>query len=233
MNSPILLIPGLNATPRAFQAQLDTLYRFGGVSIADHRQGSTMAEIATAILRDAPPRFGLGGFSMGGYIAFEIMRQAPERVERLLLIDTSARPDTPEAKEKRRGGIDLAKAGKFQLTVANTFPNAVHPANAENEIFKAIHLVMAKLMGPEVYVRHQEAIMARPDSRPDLKKIAVPTLIIVGDKDQITPLDAAEEMAAGIVGSELVVIEKAGHLALIEEPTQVNKALARWFGGGD
>lgn len=223
--TPILMIPGLNATWRAFEPELDTLYRFAGVMIADHKQGKSMAEIARFILKDAPERFILGGFSMGGYIAFEVLRQARERVEKLILIDTSARPDTPEASEKRKTAIDLTQAGKFDLAVANAFANAVHPANVGRADLKSIHVGMARANGPEVYVNHQQAIMARPDSRPDLGTIDISTLIVVGDSDQVTPPDAAREMADGISDARLVVIRKAGHMALLEESGQVSEAL--------
>ena len=223
------MVPGLNATPRAFVAQMETLWRHGPVTIADNRNGSTMREIAEAILADAPPRFALGGFSMGGYIAFEIMRRAPERVTALALIDTSARPDTPEATEKRRGIMRLASAGKFMAAAASTFPSAVHPDHVGDEHLKAIHLDMARENGLDAYLRQQEAIITRPDSRPDLGAIAVPTVVIVGDGDQITPIEHAREMAEAIPGARLEVIAGAGHLALIEQPEQVNAALEAWL----
>ena len=224
--TPILMIPGLNATPRTFQAQMDTLWRFGPVTIADNQSGASIAGLATAILVEAPPRFVLGGFSMGGYIAFEIMRRAPERVTRLMLISTQARPDTPEATANRRRGIDLARAGKFEQAAASTFAATVHPDNANDEALRTIHLEMARTNGPDAYIRQQEAIIGRPDSGPDLAKIEVPTLIIVGEGDQITPPDAAREMAASIERATLAVIEKAGHMAVLEQAKQVNAAIA-------
>jgi pimeloyl-ACP methyl ester carboxylesterase len=230
-STPILMIPGLNATPRAFRAQLETLYRHGSVTLADHRQGNTVRDIAAAILWDAPPHFILGGFSMGGYIAFEIMRQAPERVRKLILLSTSARPDTPEATERRQQGMELSRAGKFQLAAAATFPTAVHADNKENSELRAVHLDMAMHTGPQAYIRQQEAIIARPDSRPDLPGIGVPTLVLVGDGDQITPPDAAEEMARAIPGARLVIVPGAGHLAVLEQPDAVNAALEDFLTG--
>lgn len=222
---PIVMIPGLNATARAFREQMDTLYRFGAVIIADHRRGSTMRDIARAILDDAPPAFILGGFSMGGYVAFEILRQAPERVAKLMLIDTQARPDTTQATANRRRNIELARGGKLNLAAANTFPTAVHASNVDNSELRAIHLDMAMQTGPEAYERQQDATIGRPDSGPGLAAIKVPTLIIVGDSDQITTPEAAKEIHAGIAGSELVVVEAAGHMALLERPLRVNAAI--------
>jgi pimeloyl-ACP methyl ester carboxylesterase len=228
--TPILMIPGLNATARVFEAEMETLYRFGAVMIADHRDGASMREMAASILTNAPPRFVLGGFSMGGYIAFEIVRQAPERVTRLILIDTSARSDTAEATANRRKAIELARSGKFGLAAANAFPNAVHPSNVDNAELKAVHMAMAEANGPEVYVRQQEAIIARPDSRPDLARVRVPTLVLVGEADQITTPEAAREIADGIAGARLVTVADAGHLAVLEEPAQVNTAIADFLG---
>jgi pimeloyl-ACP methyl ester carboxylesterase len=198
------------------------------VTIANHQTGDSVAMIAWSILADAPPKFGLVGFSMGGYIAFEIIRQAPERVLKLGLLDTTARPDTEESTANRRRMIALAQKGRFIDAVEQTFPKSVHPDNAGNSDLYAIHRGMAEANGPKIYEQQQEAIIARPDSRPTLATIKVPTLIVVGEGDQITPPDAAREMHEGIAGSELVVIPRGGHLALLENPDVVLPALKEW-----
>jgi pimeloyl-ACP methyl ester carboxylesterase len=227
--TPILMIPGLNATPRVFLPHMELLWLHGPVTIAAQRQGNTMRAIAGHILADAPPKFALGGFSMGGYIAFEILRQAPERVLKVALIDTSARPDAAESTENRRRGMELAKAGKLAQAAANTFPNTVHPSNLENAVIKALHREMALANGPEAYISQQEAIISRPDSRPELGTIKVPTAVIVGDSDKITPPEVAHEMAKGIPGAVLTVIPGAGHMALVEQPEAVSAALRDWL----
>lgn len=229
MTTPILLVPGLNCTAEIYAHQVPALWRFGPVAIANHTQGSSMAEIAAAILRDAPPKFALAGFSMGGYLAFEILRQARERVLKLALLDTSARPDTPEGKEKRLSAIALTEQGKFNLAVAQSFPNAVHPHHVGNAELKALHVRMATAVGGETYIRQQTAIMNRPDSRPELGAINVPTLVVVGDSDAITVPAAAKEMAAGIDGARLVVVPTAGHMALVEQHTIVTAAMVEWL----
>ncbi len=197
----------------------------------DHRQsseGSTVAAIAKTILADAPPKFALVGFSMGGYIAFEILRQAPERVLKLGLLDTSARPDSEESTANRRRLIALAQKGKFLETIDQTFPRSVHPDHEGDSDLYAIHRGMAEANGAAAFENQQEAIIARPDSRPDLAGIKIPTLIIVGEGDQITPPEVAQEMHAGIEGSRLVVAPKSGHLALLEHPDVVHAALKEW-----
>lgn len=230
MSQPIVLVPGLNCTAEIYAGQLPALWQFGSVLIPDHRRGSSMAEIAAAILAEAPPSFALAGFSMGGYIVFEMLRQASGRITRLALIDTMARPDTPEQAQKRHDGIRVAQAGKLLQLSAQNFPNAVHPDNAGPADIRAIALRMAEQNGAEVYVRHQQAILARPDSRPDLARIRVPTTVIVGEADITTPVDAAHEMADGIDGAHLVTIAGAGHMAPTEQPEAVTRALVGWLG---
>ena len=226
--TPFLLVPGLNCDARVYAGVAHALWPFGPVTIANHRAGRSMTEIAASILEAAPPRFGLVGFSMGGYIAFEILRQAPDRVAKLALLDTSARPDGEEATTNRRRLIALAQKGKFAEAIEQTFPRAVHAENRDSSDLYAIHRAMAEATGPDIYEAHQEAIIARPDSGPDLKGIKIPTLVLVGEGDQITPPDAAEEMHAGIAGSRLVVVPRAGHMALLEQPDIVQDAMREW-----
>lgn len=225
---PFLLVPGLNCDARVYAGVANALWPFGPVTVANHAAGDTVAAIAKAILADGPPKFALIGFSMGGYIAFEILRQAPERVEKLGLLDTTARPDSEESTANRRRLIALAQKGKFVEAIEQTFPKSVHPDNSDNSDLYAVHRGMAEANGPAIFERQQEAIISRPDSRPLLASIKVPTVIVVGEGDQITPPEAAKEMHAGIVGSKLVIVPRAGHLALLEQPETVHAALKEW-----
>jgi pimeloyl-ACP methyl ester carboxylesterase len=226
--TPFLLVPGLNCDARVYGPVTPALWQYGPVTIANHLSGDGVAEIARVILAAAPPRFALAGFSFGGYLAFEILRQARERVLKLALIDTSARQDTPELTETRQRRIALAQSGKFGPVIEQSFPASVHPDNVGESRLYSLHRTMSEANGPDVYVRHQEAIIGRPDSRPLLASIGGPTVVVVGEGDQITPPDAAREMQAGISGSSLAVIPRAGHLALLEQPELVAAALKSW-----
>ena len=226
--TPFLLVPGLNCDARVYAGVAQALWPFGPVTVANHQTGSTVEAIANGVLAHAPPKFALIGFSMGGYICFEILRQAPERVLKLGLLDTTARPDSEEATDNRRRMIALAQKGRFIDAVEQTFPKSVHAENAGNSDLYAIHRGMAEANGPKIYEQQQEAIISRPDSRPLLGSIKVPTLIVVGEGDQITPPDAAREMHEGIAGSELLVVPRGGHLALLEQPEPVHAALREW-----
>jgi pimeloyl-ACP methyl ester carboxylesterase len=230
-NTPFVLIPGLNSTPDVFRQLVPALWPLGPVTVANHLEVEGIAGIAGNILRDAPPRFALLGFSMGGYLALEIVRRAPERVLKLCLLDTTARPDTPDATAKRRDRIAVAQRGGFSKTLDGAFDDAVHPDHVGRADLRALSKAMSLAVGPDTYIRHQEAIIARPDSRPTLATIHVPTAVIVGDTDKITPPDAAKEMAAGIAGAVLTVIDHAGHMAVLEQPDATIGAIVAWGRG--
>jgi pimeloyl-ACP methyl ester carboxylesterase len=228
---PIVLIPGLNCSPRLYASQMPALWRFGPVTVADHTRDDSMAAIARRILADAPPRFALGGLSMGGYIALEIVRQAAERVAKLALLDTGARADTAEATEKRRVNIAAAEGGRFDEIIDVQFPIYVHPSRANDAILKVEYLAMCHDVGPEAYVRQQKAIMARADSRPLLPSIRCPTLVLVGKEDAATPVELSQEMAAAIPGARLIVLRDCGHLSTMEKPELVTAELVAWVRG--
>ena len=226
---PIVLIPGLNCSARLYAEQIPALWRFGPVFIADHTRDDNMRAIARRILAAAPPRFALAGLSMGGYISFEIMRQAPERVAKLALLDTGARAETPEQTQMRRPRIELAKTGRFAEVWDALFPILIHPGRQNDEPLKRLIRTMGEETGAEAFLRQQQAIMARPDSRPGLPAIACPTLVLVGDSDQGTPPALSQEIAAAITGSRLVVIPDCGHMSTLERPQAVTDALVEWM----
>ena len=226
---PIVLVPGLACSARLYHDQIPVLWPFGPVTIADHRRGDTIAAIAQRILVSAPPRFALAGLSMGGYIALEIVRQARERVAKLALLDTAATPETPQQTAAREPRIALAESGRFAQVHDETFPLMVHRHRQSDAGLKRVFVLMGEETGPEAYVRQQHAIIARTDMRPSLAAISCPTLIVVGDADQLTPPAAAREIAAGIPGARLVVIPDCGHLSTLERPQAVNAALVEWM----
>ena len=226
---PVVLVPGLNCTAEVFAPQIPAVWSFGPVIIASTLVGDSIAAIAASILATAPPRFALGGISMGGYVSFEILRQAPERVAKLALLDTSARPDLPEQSEVRRARIARGRRGDYETMLAEVFPGLVHPDRKDDPALQAIDRRMAAAVGLEHYARQQQAIIARPDSRPLLGAIRQPTLVLVGDADQLTPPELSQEIAAGITGSRLVVVPDSGHLSPLERPERVNAALVDWL----
>lgn len=228
---PIVLVPGLNCSARLYAEQIPALWRFGPVFVADHTRDDTISAIARRILAAAPPRFALAGLSMGGYVCFEILRQAPERVARLVLLDTSARPDTPELSEQRRLQIEMARDGRLGEITDLLFPKLVHARRWGDESLRRIVRVMMQDVGVEGFANQQTAIMGRPDSRPGLTAIRCPTLVIVGDGDVLTPPDRAQEIADGIAGARLGVIRDSGHLSPLEQPAAVTKSMLHFLDG--
>ena len=199
--------------------------------VADHTRDDSMGAIARRILAGAPPRFALAGLSMGGYICFEILRQAPARVAKLALLDTSARADTAEASAMRRTQMDMASNGRLGEVVEMQFERMVHPRHRSDPQLRETNRLMAEEVGPEAFIRQQTAIMGRPDSRPQLAAIGCPTLVLVGEQDELTPLDRAVEMAHGIRGAELVTVPECAHLSTLERPREVTRALLDWLRG--
>lgn len=207
------------------------LWRHGPVMVADHRQADTVAGMAETILAAAPARFALAGFSLGGFIAFEILRRAPQRVAKLALISTNAIPKPFNADEARvrEERIEMALNGRFAELSPLHFPYNVHPHRRDDATLRKIHAQMTDEVGVAGYVNQQRAIASRPDSRPMLAGIGCPTTIIAGDGDTLTPPERGVEMLRAIPGSDMVVIPDCGHLAPLERPEAVCQALESWM----
>lgn len=225
---PTVLIPGLYATPRLFAAQLPALWRHGAVTVADHTRGATFAEVAANVLEASPPRFALAGLSMGGALALEIVRQAPERVERLALLSSFSTADTETAKGFRRAALEELRAGRLDALVEASFAGLVHPSRAGDQDLLAIMQDMLRDTGAEAAVNEVETYMNRPDARSVLATIDVPTLVLIGDSDQIVPPPHARENAAAIPNARFVEIPECGHLSALEQPDALTAALVAW-----
>lgn len=227
MTSDLVLLPGLICDERLWR---DVLTGLDARSVvADLTQDDSIAGMASRTLAAAPPRFALAGLSMGGYVAFEIMRQAPERVTHLALLDTSARSDDEARRETRRGGMAAVREGKFSLVSRAMLPGLLAPQSLNGPLADEVQ-AMSERVGPQAYLWQQTAIMGRVDSRASLGGIAVPTLVGVGELDKLTPPELAEEMAGGIAGAELVRFPDSGHLSTMENPGAVIEAMNRWLG---
>jgi pimeloyl-ACP methyl ester carboxylesterase len=225
----LLLLPGLLCDHRLWQDQVAGLSDIAAPQVADLTEDASLGGMALRALAAAPPRFALAGLSMGGYVALEILRRAPERVTHLALLDTGARADTEEQARRRRGLMALTRSGQFKGVTPRLLPSLLHPAHVDGPLGHAVR-EMAERVGREAFLRQQQAILARPDSRPMLPGIAVPTLVAVGEQDILTPPELAEEMAAAIPGATLAHIPESGHLPSMEQPAAVNALLREWLG---
>jgi len=226
---PILLVPGLVSSPRIYASVIPALWRFGPVTVANHIREDNIAVIARRILAEAPPRFALAGHSMGGYISFEIMRQAPERVAKLALINTQARPDTPEVSTRRRALISRARDGGLHGVIDELLPLNVHPSRTGEAALRQLFHDMADDVGAEGFINNETAMIARADSRPTMATIKCPTLVLTGDQDMLISNTLSKEMADGIGGAKLVVIPDCGHCPQPERPEATVAALVEWL----
>lgn len=224
----VLLLPGLLNDANLF-GEAGALADMASITIADLTRSDSISALATDVLKQAPDgKFVLCGMSMGGYVAFEIMRRAPERVKALVLMSTSARPDTPEATATRRELIALGETD-FATVVEKLLARFAHPDHANTPEVGGTFQSMATEVGYEVFVRQQRAIIGRPDSRPTLAEIKCPTLVVCGRQDAVTPLDAHQELASGIAGAKLEIIEECGHLLPLEQRDQLTEILRNWL----
>ena len=226
---PLVLLPGLLCDAALWRAQVEGLGAVAEPFIVDLTRDDALASMTRRALASAPPTFALAGLSMGGYVAQEIMRQAPERVAKLALLDTSARADTPEQTARRRGLIELSEKGDFRGVTPRLLPLFIHPARHEDKPLTEVIMGMAERVGKEAFLRQQKAIMRRPDGREDLRRIACPTLVLCGRQDALTPLALHEEIAGLVPGAKLVVVEDCGHLSTLEKPITVSTALRQWL----
>lgn len=224
----VVLLPGLLCNAGLFINQINAFKDQADFFVPDLGTEGDIRSVAARILSQAPEKFVLGGLSMGGYVALEIMRQAPERVSKLILMDTSAAPDAPQKRESRLKGIEFARKNGLEPLIKAALLDIVAPENRANEMLKAVLEHMALSTGVEGYVNEQNIIMSRPDSRPDLAKISCPTLVFGGEKDALTPPESMKEIADAIPGAVHATVGKAGHLSPLEAPRAVN-ALFKTF----
>ena len=230
--SRVVFLPGLLCDAQLWQPQIEGLAAHIEPCVADLTRDDSMARMAARVLAEAPfPKFALAALSMGGYVALELMRRSPERVERLALLNTQARPDTPEATERRLALIGLAEKGRFQSVTERLLPLLLHASRLGDRQLVETVKSMARNVGKDAFLRQQKAIMGRADSRDSLWKIRCPTLVLCGEHDLLTPRDRHEEIAASIRGARLVAIAGCGHLATLEKPAEVNQALLAWLQG--
>jgi len=226
---PLVLLPGLLCDAALWRAQVEGLGVVAEPLVVELTQDDSLAGMGRRALAGAPPSFALAGLSMGGYVAQEIMRQAPDRVAKLALLDTSARADTPEQTARRRGLIELSEKGDFKGVTPRLLPLFLHPARHEDKPLTEVVMGMAERVGKAAFLRQQKAIMGRPDGREDLRRIACPTLVLCGRQDALTPLALHEEIAGLVPGARLVVVEDCGHLSPLEKPITVTATLRQWL----
>lgn len=229
MIEPLVLLPGLMCDARLYRPQIEVFSRTRPVTVAPFSAGERIEEIASGLLDQLPHRFALAGLSMGGVVALELIRRAPERVSRLCLMATDAQADTPQMAASREDLIIGAQGGRLEEVMRKLVgSDTLAPGPQRIPILNGL-LAMAQDLGVETFVRQMRALQRRPDQQAALRRIKVPTLVLCGAHDTLTPVKRHSFMAELIPGAELLVIEKAGHLPTLETPDLVNEALQTWL----
>lgn len=231
MSATLVLLPGLLCDARLWAPQVAALSDRYRIHIPDLTRDDTMSALAARVLKEVPEeRVAVAGLSMGGYVALEMMRQAPARITHLALLDTRSRPDSPDEMERRKTLMRIAENAKgFAPVNKRMLPLLVHPSRQADAGLVRVIQQMADDTGIPAYLRQQHAIMSRADFRPTLKEIRCPTLLLCGRQDAITSVAMHEEIAAGIPHARFVIIEECGHLSTLEKPDDVNAAMREWL----
>ena len=227
--TPLVMIPGMMCDERIFAPQIEELVSKRSVHVADISKHDNISDLAADVLSHAPPKFCLVGHSMGGIVAMEICAQDPKRVEKLVLIDTNPLAELEEVKLKREPQISDALSGKLINVIRDEMkPNYL--ASSENQdIILNICLEMALSLGPKVFINQSRALQTRADQQSNIQSINIPVLIMCGSEDKLCTVERHEMMHNMISNSELKIINNAGHMPTLEQPSETTEVLKEWL----
>jgi pimeloyl-ACP methyl ester carboxylesterase len=226
---PLVFVCAHLCDERLYAPQLAALSPAYDCSVHCFRQHDSLGGMAEELLATAPPRFTLIGLSLGGYVALEVIRRQLDRLERLVMMDTSAVADDEPHRAGRFADIAKVKAGGIDALIPELPARWLHPAHATRPDMIELMASMARAVGAQGQYNQQQAMLARPDSHADLRRVRIPTLFVVGREDTARPIAEHESMAACIPGAPLEIIEHCGHLSTIEQPEIVNRLLSGWL----
>lgn len=218
-----VFIPGLLCNERVFQHQMEALKPEGAIFVAEPLQNSG-DKMVEALLRSAPPKFALAGHSMGGWLALEVVKKAPQRVLRLCLMNTSARSDSTEKAERRRVLMTRVQQGEFQPVAKELSKAFVLNPDLEQEVES-----MFLEVGSRAFINQEIAMLNRASSLPILPQVVCPTLVIHAQEDRNFTLEEHQELAGRIPFAKLAVVEKSGHMSPMEQPEEVTRLLQQWL----
>jgi len=230
----LVLLPGLMCDETTWLHQIAALSDIADCAVMDWGTLDSLTEMADQVLRLAPERFAMAGHSMGGRVAFEVYRKAPERVTHIGLFDTNYVPlPSGEAGEKeargRRDLLDLARAEGMRA-MSRKWLEGMIPSYRQNDTALVEEIItMFERKSPDLFERQMRALLNRPDAGPVLSQIRCPALVLTGMDDAWSPPAKHREMAAAIAGSTLVLVEKCGHMSTMERPREVSRAMREWL----
>ena len=225
----ICLLPGLLCDGTVWESQAAALADRGEVHVADLWGPNSFAVMAEKVLYETSGPLAVAGHSMGARVAFEMWRLAPERVAKLALLSTGHHPPGPQEEARRMGLVKLGYEQGMGAVADTWLPPMVHPDRIHDEALMAPLKAMVRRATPEIFEAQQRAGLTRPDAGPYLDRISCPTLVLVGRQDGWSPPSQNEEIARRIRGSELVIVEHAGHMVTVEQPEPVSRALVEWL----
>lgn len=228
MNKDIVLIPGALASPKFWHYQECYFKDKARLHYVDVLNGFSIAEIAERFSEASPTQFTLIAFSMGGYIALELFRYIPHKIEKLVLINSAARVVSEKGKEERKRSLALINKGKFNYLINVIFQNSIYDKNKHLFLLPILQ-AMAHEVGAEKYVTQLNAILNKSDHSFLLSMIRCPTLLLASRQDNIMPIERSEHMAKHIKHSKLIYLEECGHVAPLEQPDLLNKILSDWL----
>lgn len=226
----IVFLPGTLCDERLFAPQIAALSPYAACIVGDVSAADSLAECARHILASAPDRFSLCGLSWGGILALEILRQESQRVQRLALLNCTARPASEGTRARQQRFVGMSQLGEFREITTDFLKDAMlHPDHRQDLSLRRTVLAMAEAVGRERFINQVKAQLNRPDARPFLSQIRCPTLVLGSREDSVCTVAMHEEIAAAIPGAELLILERCGHLSTLEQPERVNEALLRWL----
>ena len=226
----LVFIPGLAADAAMWQHQIAAVPAHLQPTVTDvHRRYATLPDMAAALLQEHAGELILCGASMGGMLAMEAVRQAPQRINALALLGTNARPETDAMRELREAAIILFEQGRVEEVLRANLGLAFHPDRSNDQELRQTYLDLVLRAGAVQLIRQNRALMARPDARLHLGLVRCPTLVLCGEADQLTPPDCSREIAQLIKGAELILVPQCGHMLTLERPAEVSAALAAWL----
>ncbi|MFD1342406.1 alpha/beta fold hydrolase [Litorisediminicola beolgyonensis] len=226
---PLVLLPGLMADARVFRAQIEPLSRHRPVTVAPITSGERVEEIASDLMSRLPQRFALGGHGLGGVVAMELLRRAPERVTRIAVLSCTPLPETPQEAAAREPRLIRARAGKMAEALDEEFPVSAFAKSPARQTHRATQLAMAKELGAACYARQIRALQRRKDQQATLRRCRVPALVLGGALDPLIPEKRLRFLAELIPHAKLALIPDAGHLPMLEAPEAVTEALETWL----
>lgn len=230
MRKPLVMIPGTLCDANLFLHQMTGLKDLGICSVADHSSSDNLSEVAANILKDIQGNFAIMGLSYGGIIAFEMWRQAPERIDKLILLNTNYKEPSETTRANQQRFLGMSVLGEFREITTDFLKDAMlHPNHAKQPEFRNLVLKMAMNTGRPAFFKQIKAQLNRPDSTKDLPNIKCPTLIMTGEQDAVCTPELHQEMATMIPNSTLKIIEECGHLSTMEQPEVVNAAIRNWW----